>query len=1102
MLLVNGLCCRLFNAFLLSLICLGSNAQAGERHLTIAGVEMPLKVVFRAIKKQTGFSVMYNTAITGINQDEKVTVDFKATPLNEVLTHLFKGKSLEWTYNDDVIIIYKKEERLPVKSYGDSTVTPLLLTGRVTDANGGALSGVTIQVRGTEQGTVTDANGRFELAKVPNGELLVISSVGFETRYLTVSGRSLLVQLNMQVSALDETVVIAYGTTTKRMLVGNISTVKGDDIARQPVNNPLFALQGRVPGMFITQTSGVPGGDVKVQIQGQNSITNGNDPLYVVDGVPFPAQLVRLGSLTQGVNGGSPLRLINPADIASIDILKDADATAIYGSRAANGAVLITTKKGMVGGLKWNINLLHGWSEVARKVKMLDTRQYLDMRYEAYKNDGIDWTEPSRAADDLKVWDTTRYTDWQEALIGNAAQYTNVNVSVSGGSPTSQYIIGGTWHREGTVLPGDFDDNKASVHFSLSGTSYNRKFSIQLSGNYMLDRNSLPGFDATPTAIRLEPNAPSIYNSDMTLNWAPDQSGRSTWDNPLAEYTLQKNKNNVNNLISNMLVGFKPTEEIEIRCSAGYINTQTTNVLTVPLAAVRPEERPFAFRSADYGNNSFNSWIIEPQILYKKSIGKGQFDGLIGGSIQQTSDNSSITTGIGHSNDLLLEDIKAATSLSVRSSSSLYKYNALFGRLNYNWDSRYIVNVTARRDGSSRFGPKNRFHNFGSIGFAWIFSEYDFVKRKLNMVSFGKLRGSYGITGNDQIGDYGYLSTYFPTYADIPYQGAAGLSVGSLPNPYLQWEKTRKWQMGLDLGFFKDRLLLNATYANNRSSNQIIEYGLPTIAGYSSIARNFPATVQNSSWEFTVGTVNLKRRLEWTSSINLTIPRNKLIAFPGIEESSYANTLIIGQPLGIIRRPHFLGLDPKTGLYQIADSHGDPTSRPVYPDDFTALINTLPKFYGGMQNNLSYKGIQVNFLFQFVKQRGLKSLYYSAGRFGPGRFARGQSNQPATVLDRWQKEGDKQPIQRYSTTSLSPGFATGSDAGYADASFMRLKTLSASWDLPDKWLQKIHLQNCSFYVQGQNLLTITGYKGLDPENQSIETLPPLRTITVGINTIF
>ncbi|HEX9512826.1 MAG TPA: SusC/RagA family TonB-linked outer membrane protein, partial [Puia sp.] len=966
----------------------------------------------------------------------------------------------------------------------------------------------TVTIKKLGKSGTTNEKGEFVLQNVPNGTYTVeISYVGYEkfTSEIVASDNTMMVnaELKKSTNRLDEVQVIAYGTTTERFNTGNVSVVKAEDIEKQPVNNPLLALEGRVPGLVITQAAGLPGSGVTVQIQGQNSIGNGNDPFYVIDGVPYTSQLLpSLNHLllgTSGVNNpqaGNPLSYINPSDIESISVLKDADATAIYGSRAANGAILITTKKGKAGQTKADINMQSGWGQVTRKLDLLNTQQYLQMRHEALNNDGI--TASLANGDyDLLQWDTTRYTDWQKALIGGTAQYTNVSASVSGGTTTTQYIVGGTYHRETTVFPGHFADQKGSLHFNINSVSANQKFRLQLSGNYLVDNNQLPGIDLTNTAITLAPNEPSLYNADGSLNWAPSATGTSTFYNNPLSYLYNKYTNKANNLISNAVFSYQVLPGLDVRSSFGYTNLQINEIATSPLISTPPEARPYNQSAAQYGNNNINSWIIESQVSYKRVIGKGRIEALVGTTINQNNSNGQQLTGIGYNSDLVLEDIRSAASVTVQSTiASLYKYNALFGRLSYNWDDKYLINLTARRDGSSRFGAANQFHNFGAAGIGWIFSKEAIIRNTLPFLSFGKLRASYGTTGNDQIGDYQFLNLYRPTYAQVPYQGATGLAPNGLANPYLQWEETKKLQFGLEVGFLKDRILLNTNYFQNRSSNQLLNYVLPIITGFVGIARNFPATVQNKGWEFTLTVTNVKTRdFTWSTHINLTLPQNKLVAFPNLASSSYAAALAIGQPITIQHVFHLISVNDTTGIYQFADSKGNPTYNPSFGTDYTVIINTSPKFYGGFQNSFSYKGFQLDFLFQFVKQ---KALNYFLGYY-PGTEG---SNQPVSVLSRWQKPGDIAPIQRYNSNyGLFQQFfdaSVFSDAAYSDASYIRLKNLSLSWQLPEVWRKKAHLQNARLYMQGQNLLTITKYQGMDPENESTISLPPLRVLSVGV----
>ncbi|MBO9203272.1 MULTISPECIES: SusC/RagA family TonB-linked outer membrane protein [Niastella] len=1098
--------------------CLQTSANGlAQNTITFSGKDVNLESVFTAIKKQTSYRFFFNTSI--IQNASKITIEVKNAPIEQVMNLALKDQSLTFAIKGRTIFVMKKPVEDKSSQAAPPSGDPVTVRGRVTDEQGNPLVGATVKVKGADKGVTTDNEGQFTLTNVDGDGMLEISYVGREAQLLAVKGKGFLtVALGQKIGSLDETVVIAYGTTTKRFATGNVASVKASDIEKQPVNNPLLALQGRVPGLVITQNTGVPGGGVTVRIQGQNSINNGNDPLYVIDGVPFASQLQTVGNhdAVLGSSGGTgssgqgnPLNYINPMDIESIDILKDADATSIYGSRAANGAILITTKRGRAGKAKLDVNLLQGSGKVTRMLKVMNRRQYLDMRYEAYKNDNKDLSTltPGSRTYDLTVWDTTRSTDWQKELIGGIAHYTNVNASLSGGVPTLQYRVGGTYHRETTVFPGNFSNQNASMHFNLNSVSVNQKVSLQFSGSYLASDNRLPGVDLTQDANFLEPVAPPLYNPDGSVNWALAPNGTSTWQtHPLTNIIFRKYNNKTNNLVSSLQINYNLFKGFQVKTNFGYTNLYSTDFISLPMTAIKPADRPFSSREAIYGNRLMRSWIIEPHIVYNKLIGKGNLEVLIGSSIQQSKSNSGSIKGEGYSSDQVLESITAATLVTARSSTiSAYKYNAIFGRINYNLGSKYIINISARRDGSSRFGANNRFHNFGSAGAAWLFTNEKFLHGIKDLLSFGKVRGSYGTSGNDQIGDYQFLNLYYPINNGTPYQGTSGLLPAGLSNPYLQWEETKKLQVGVDLGFIQDRVLLTANFARNRSSNQLIFYVLPTVTGNNGITNNFPATVQNMSWEFSINTINVKnKKIGWSSNINLTIPRNKLVSFPDLENSSYINQLIIGQPLFPIMAYTFAGVDPSSGLYRVYDKGGKPTSTPDYIADKTAILNTLPIYYGGLQNKVSYRGVELDFIFQFVKQKGINNMINNGTSVAPGVFVRGSSNQPVTVLDRWQKAGDNKPIQKYSALLVGDAsdqlaIAQGSNVLISDASYIRLKNISLSWRIPTSWTGKAHLQYCRLFAQGQNILTITNYKGGDPENQSFSSLPPLKIFTVGIN---
>lgn len=1087
-------------AFILLVCTLHVSAGGFSQSITLSEKEAPLTKVFKAIEKQTDYIFFYNTE--WVKKAEKVNVEVKNMQLQQVLEMLFKNQPITYSITGKMITVFPKKDDEQASPNQNLTSPPLDIHGKVVDENGKPVAGVTITVKGTKKETITNENGEFSFTGVESNALITFSSINMEPFTINVSGRSeILAKLKTKTSELDEVQIVAYGQTTKRFQTGNVTTIKATDIEKQPVSNPLLALQGRVPGLFITQTNGLPGGGVTVRIQGKNSINYGNDPLIVIDGVPFFSQLPSTGSdlilgssggLTGTNSAGSPLSYLNPNDIESIDILKDADATAIYGSRAANGAILIITKKGSSGSLKFDVNLQQGWGTVANKWEMLNTEQYLEMRNEALKNDNL--TADPNYDYDLTLWDQTRYTEWQKTLIGGTAEYTNVNASVAGGTANMQYLVSATYNKQTTVFPGGFKDKKGSVHFNIASSSANQKFRLQFSGSYMLDDNRLLSSDLTQSAVLLEPNAPALYNDDGSLNWAPNAFGYSTWVNPLAELTRKYN-NKTNSLISNATLSYQLLNGLDVRSSLGYTRLQTEDFMAQPLIYYKPEERAFSPRFGQYGNRDMNSWIFEPQIAYKKSIGHGKIDVLLGGTIQQSNSNSRTVSAIGFNSDEVLENINAATQLFPGGQYSVqYKYAALFSRINFNLSDRYVVNLTGRRDGTSRFGAKNLFHNFGSLGGAWIFSEEKFMQT-VKWLSFGKLRASYGTTGSDQIGDYAYMSIYnYMGSSGLPYQNTTGIYAEGLPNPYLEWEETRKLQMGIELGFFSDRILLTGTHAINRSSNQLLSYSLPSITGNFGILRNFPATVENKSWEISFTSTNLKNSsFEWNTSVNVTVPKNKLVAFPDLSTSTYKNSLIIGEPITVRKEYSFQGVDPATGVYQFLNNKGVLTTSPDYTTDRIVLLNTLPKFYGGILNKITYKGFELNFLIQFVKQLGV-NYRFNNGLLWPGRYMAGASNQSEAVLNNWQKPGDLADIAKYSTsTSYSLG-----DAAFTDASYVRLKNLSISYLLPEKWRRSAHLRNCTIYFQGQNLWTITDWKGLDPETQSVSSLPPLQVWTVGI----
>jgi TonB-linked SusC/RagA family outer membrane protein len=965
------------------------------------------------------------------------------------------------------------------------------ISGIVTDGTL-PLSGVSISVKNQKNTAITDFDGKFVI-KVSTNDILIFTYIGYKTVEIPVAKHSVLnVKMQENTTTLQEVKINAgYYTVKESERTGSIAKITAKDIDKQPVTNILSAMQGRMAGVTITQTTGTPGGGIDVQIRGTNSLrADGNQPLYIIDGVPYASNSIsnnNISSIIIPSSNVSPLSSINPSDIESIEVLKDADATAIYGSRGANGVVLINTKKGKEGKTRFTINTNTAVGNVTRYMNLMHTAQYLEMRKEAFANDGI-VKYPAAAYDVNGTWDQSRYTDWQKEFIGGTAQINDCQISINSGSAQTQFLLSGNYHNETTVFPGDYKYKRGGASFNLNHQSADNKFKITLSASYSSQNNNLPATDFTREARSLSPNAPALYDTSGNLNWE-----NGTFNNPLRNLEAVY-KANTANLIANTILSYQIIPELEIKTSVGFSDLRYDEIRTSPSTIYNPSLGLGSESSSLFVNNSNReSWIIEPQLNWSKKFGHGKIELLAGATFQQQKTAQLVQEADGFASNSLIYDLASATYLYVfTNQQTQYKYQAFFGRVNFNWKDRYIVNFTGRRDGSSRFGPGNQFANFGAIGAAWLFSKEPLLEN--NILSFGKLRASYGTTGNDQIGDYNFLDTY--SSAGNNYQGTVGLQPNRLYNPNFGWETNKKMEIALDLGFIQDRIFLTTAYYRNRSSNQLVGVPLPGTTGFNSILANLNATVENTGLELTIRTVNIeKQNFKWTTNLNLTVPKNNLIAFPLLENSTYANQYVIGKSINIQKVYNYIGLNTQTGIYQFEDVNKD--GKISSPDDRQTVKDFSPKFYGGLQNQFNLKRWQLDFLFQYVKQENWNSI----SMLGlPG----GMSNKTEEVLNRWQNPGDTGPYQMYSsgTNSLvtaANNLYTNSNAAITDASYLRLKNISISYNLPENSLKNL---KCRISLQGQNLLTFTSYKGADPEFIVSGFLPPLKIYELGLQLIF
>ncbi len=965
------------------------------------------------------------------------------------------------------------------------------ISGIITDAEG-PLSGVNVLIKNSARGSISDLEGRYSVTASAN-DTLVFTYVGYKLREVAVGNTSILnVIMEVDAQTLDAVVINAgYYNVSEKEKTGSISRITQEDIAGQIVQNPIAALQGRISGLQVVQNSGSAGSGFKVQLRGKNSLTAGNQPLYIIDGIPFSADGMGTPNVSGTILPGadySPFSFLSPSDIESIEVLKDADATAIYGSRGANGVILITTKRKQTGITKYSVTAKSSLGQIAKKQELLNTEQYLQIREQAFSNDG--YTEyPPYAYDINGTWDQNRYTDWQEELLGGTAYLREYQASVAGSSKSTSFFLSGGYHNQTTVFPTDDRYQRANGLAKLSHSLPNDGFKITLSTAYAHENNQLPSSDLSYQALILPPNAPQIYNEDGTLNWED-----GTFNNPLAslEGDLQSKRNS---LLVNGAMEIKLVNNLTLRTTMGYQDTKLSEYRTSPHTIYPPQYGFDSSFSGIYTNDGTrSSWLVEPQLNYTYSKGNHTLDVLLGYTAQQETSRIFSQYAEGFATNSQIMNLAAANYIKVMNDAeSVYKYQAIFGRLNYTFNNRYILNLTGRRDGSSRFGPNNRFANFGAVGAAWLFSEEAGVKNALPFLSYGKLRGSYGSTGNDQIGDYRYYNSYGST--GITYNGTIGLYPTALYNPNFGWEENRKAELALELGVFENRVTANINYYRNRSSNQLVEIPLPGTTGFAGILGNLDALVENRGWEFELNTLNLKSgNWKWNTSFNFTLPKNELLEFPNLTSSTYANSYVIGQPITIVRVLHFTGVDSETGIYTFEDYNGD--GQISAPEDRKAIIDTAPEWYGGLSNTLSYGNLELDIFFQFSKQ-----MAQNINRWGttPGAMV----NQPIGVLDAWTAPGDQTNTQGYTTgvnyDRVVAAYNLGqSDAAFSNATYLRLKNISLAYNIPNF----LHSDsNAKIFLQGQNLYTLTEYKGQDPE-QSQGFIPALRWLGAGVTVTF
>lgn len=1096
---------------LLTAAFLHVQATGLSQTVSLSGNNLDMKKVFAAVKQQTGYVVFYRKGL--LAGSRAISISVHDMPLAQFLDLALKNQPYTYLILDKTISLSRKPEPAvltPPAPPLDTAVPKqptIPIVGRILDPNGNPLVGASITIKNTTTSTITREGGLFDL-KVRPGQTVMVSYVGYTPQSVKLTAENIenfkkvfVVHLQPGNSDLDQVQVLAHGTTSKRLNPGDVTTITSEQIAMNPVQNVMQAIQGNAPGLFIKQTTGQPGGAFSLNIRGSSNLTNGLiPPLVIVDGIRYPAgtlptnSYAALGTIDY-LGGGSGLNYINPNDIESVDILKDADATAIYGSSGAYGVVLITTKKAKAGQPTLNVNVYEGVSTKGEMPKLLNTSEYLGLRLEAIKNDGL-----KVGSGDLDVngtWPTNRNTDWRKIYLGDKANTENATISYGGGNRNTTYRINGSYQSIGDIQLHKGIDVNGGLGFSLTTHTDDNKLELDVAGSYLASKNTMVPYDFSSGSALEAPNAPNPFNADGTINWnTTDPDATAVANN------LYRTEDNVtNNLIANGTLVYKPIPSVILRAIMGYNDMTSKEWTGLPTTTFVPTSTSAAASTQSIFNNyDMRSLTAAPYAEYDKTLWhKNDLSVKAGGELDEQTTYQYNIRGTGFPSDALLNDPAAGTSIVNTYSETPFRDLGFYGIVKDVWDQKYILDLNGRRDGSTKFAPGNRWGNFGSIGAAWIFSQENWVKNNLRWLSFGKLRGSDGIVGGDAIAAYQYLSIYDALTGT--YDGKIGLTPTGLTNPNLKWEQNKDKEIGIELGFLKDRIFTEASYYHNEVSNQLVGRPISSVTGFSSLTLNSDAVIRNTGWELILNTRNIvSRNFTWTTKFNITIPANKLLKLPTMANQN--TNYILGKPVTGLKLDKYAGVDSATGNMSYTTAKGvtyDWQKLPTLTSvDQTQWINTAPKFYGGFTNSFTYKQFALDVLFSFTDRMGYNWLAQTNYFFGMFDI-----NGSTKWLKRWQKPGDKTSVPKVSTSIftdlLSLETFQGSNGAYTNATYARLQNLSFRYNFTKEMLRKMHLKGCMLYLQGQNLLTISKFGGLDPENLNGGVLPPLRTFTGGIN---
>ncbi|MFT4022703.1 MAG: TonB-dependent receptor [Flavihumibacter sp.] len=1094
-----------------------------SQSITLRAENKPIEKVFEEIRKQSSYYFIFTDAV--LNRAKPVSVSCSKMLLKEALDLVFTDQPLAYSIVDKTIVVTVKEQA----NIFQPSVPSIVIKGRVLDNKGYPLPGATITIKGHEGSAQANAQGEFELT-VPNDKVtLEVSFVGYATQSVPVNGRREIdIRLEQTSSQLNDVVVIGYGTARKQDLTGSVLSLSSKDLNKGLNVSVDQMIQGRAPGVQVTQASAEPGGAVSIRIRGASSINAGNEPLYVIDGLPIDnaAPVTSFGAGASNFTGGQPARnplsSLNPSDIESINILKDASATAIYGSRGANGVVLITTKSGKTGKTRIQYNTSISNSQIAHKMRVMDTREYSKVMNELEQERG----RPA-IFDAAAIASFGAGTDWQDAILRTGTAQTH-DLSISGGSAATQIYTSLNYTKQnGIVKNSGFERYQARSNIKHK---INDRFRIGMNVNVAVLKNEyvpVNGFFINQDAdvINTSLNAPPIFpikNADGSY-FKPEtaQIASVTLDNPVAMVNGQLSQEETNRFFGNFFAEYDIVKGLSAKINLGADrNTSRRDTYNSRMTTIGNAANGIATVTTGELKNT----LLEFTLNYKRKFAEAHDLNIIGGyTYQEFQSRSSYSSTRGFAADVIGTNnlgLGVPSLMVVGSGRNDRKLLSYLGRINYAYKDKYLATASIRADGSSNFGANNRFGIFPSFSLAWKINEEEFLQA-VDWLPAMKLRIGWGQIGNDNIGAGRSLTTYAASGNGAVFGNTVytAISATRIPNPDLKWETSEQFNTGIDMELFSNRLNLSLDYYVKRSKDLLQELPIPSATGYTVITSNV-GEIRNSGFEFLLNSRNLTGQLRWNSMLNFTTLRNRVVDLGPIPEiivnaGGATGPAIVrpGLPLyayygykanGIFQSQEEIDKSPlkstaKPGDPNWADTNGDGK---IDASDRVMLGNPFPKFTLGFNNEFEYKNINLSFFIEAVQGVDLLSWSLVDAYFSNDPY-RNRLAEP--LLDRWTTAN---PTNKW-PSAINPSNYQASNINsftVTDASFVRLKNVQLGYRIPLP-KQKV-IRDAFVYLSGQNLLLFTDYIGYDPDVNSTgssnvrldrNAYPTARTFTLGLN---